>query len=50
MPDWTTPPHQKVHGVSNATVTSIANAIKASRPGWSAGGVFSNTHGLISAA
>jgi hypothetical protein len=41
---------QKVHGVSNATVTSISNAIKAARPGWGAGGVYANTHGLISAA
>ena len=42
--------YQKVHGVSNATVTSISNAIKAARPGWGANGVDANTHGLISSA
>jgi hypothetical protein len=42
--------YRKVHGVSNTVVTNIANAIKAARPGWGAGGVYANTHGLISAA
>ena len=42
--------YQKVHNASNTTVTSISNAIKAARPGWGAGGVYANTHGLISAA
>jgi hypothetical protein len=42
--------YQKVHGIANGTVTSIALAIKAARPGWGAGGVYANTHGLISSA
>jgi hypothetical protein len=39
---------QKVHGISNAEVTSIAVAITASRAGWGSGGVFANTHNFIS--
>jgi hypothetical protein len=41
---------QALHKISNTTITSISNAIKAARPGWGAGGVYANTHGLISAA
>jgi len=42
--------YQAVTKVSNAEVTSIANAIKLSRAGWANGGVYSNTHGFISAS
>jgi hypothetical protein len=42
--------YQKVHGVSNATITSIATAIKAARPGWAPGGVYANTHSIISSS
>jgi hypothetical protein len=41
---------QKLHKISNSEVTSISNAMKASRPGWGAGGVYSNTHLNISGA
>jgi hypothetical protein len=41
---------QKIHNISNAEVTSIANAMKAARPGWGAGGIYADTHGFISAS
>jgi hypothetical protein len=42
--------YHAVTKISNAEVTSIANAIKAARPGWGAGGVCASTHGFISVA
>lgn len=41
---------QSIHKISNTEVTSIANALKASRTGWGVGGVYANTHGFISTA
>jgi hypothetical protein len=42
--------YQAIHKISNTTITSISNAIKAARPGWGAGGVYANTHSIISSA
>jgi hypothetical protein len=41
---------QALHKISNAEITSVANAIKAARAGWAAGGVYANTNNFISAS